>query len=96
MFVKEGFLFSLSRRDYEVVHEEKLKENTMRSCTRSEGEETEIIFRSSGQPTDPTTPVPQSPPGLVRMPNMIFMVNPDLADIVFFSTDSDAQDTLET
>ena len=34
--------------------------------------------------------------GVVRTPNMIFKVNPDLADIVFFSTDSDAQDTLET
>ena len=33
---------------------------------------------------------------LVRTPNMVFKVNPDLADIVFFSTDSDAQDTLET
>ena len=33
---------------------------------------------------------------VVRTPNMIFKVNPDLADIVFFSTDSDAQDTLET
>ena len=33
---------------------------------------------------------------LVRMPNMIFKGNPDLADIVFFSTDSDAQDTIET
>ena len=33
---------------------------------------------------------------VVRTPNMIFKVNPDLADIVFFSTDSDAQDTIET
>ena len=29
-----------------------------------EGEETEIVFRSSGPPTDPPTPVPQLPPGL--------------------------------
>ena len=28
-----------------------------------EGEETEIVFRSSGLPTDPPTLVPQSPPG---------------------------------
>ena len=28
-----------------------------------EGEETEIVFRSSGPPTDPPTPVPKLPPG---------------------------------
>ena len=28
-----------------------------------EGEETEIVFRSSGPPTDPPTPVPKSAPG---------------------------------
>ena len=50
IFLKRKFLIlSLSRRGYEVVHEEKPKENTTRSCRIEEA--------------DPPTPVLQSPPG---------------------------------
>ena len=76
---KVSYSFSLSRRDYEVIHEEKPKENTTRSCTREEaersGEETEMVFRSSGPPTDPPTPAMVEPFSEVGMPGMVTQVS---------------------
>ena len=50
--MKVTYSLSLSRRDYEVIHEKKPKV-----------EETEIVFRSSESPTDPPSLVPRSPLG---------------------------------